>query len=66
VAESVAVTISGVNAPVDYAGAIGLVGLDQINIRIPASLPAGPHTVILSANNGGTLVPANAVTITLQ
>src|SRR5262249_33754066 len=36
--EKVGVKIGGVDAPINYAGAQGLVGLDQINVAIPRSL----------------------------
>ncbi|MFN0119365.1 MAG: pre-peptidase C-terminal domain-containing protein [Blastocatellia bacterium] len=70
VAESVSVTINGVQAPVAYAAAApGFVGLDQINVQIPTSgLPAGANLpVIVRVNNGsGSMSQANTVTVSLQ
>ena len=46
----VSATIGGVNAEVLYAGAQGdFAGLDQLNIRIPRSLPGGEFDVIVTA-----------------
>ena len=46
----VSATIGGVAAEVGYAGAQGdFAGLDQLNIRIPRSLPGGEFDVIVTA-----------------
>lgn len=69
VAESVQVTVGGINASVLYAAAApGFVGLDQINVQIPDGVVAGANVpVVMKVNNGqGTMVQANAVTIALQ
>jgi uncharacterized protein (TIGR03437 family) len=69
VAESVQVTIGGINAQVIYAGiAPGFVGLDQINVRIPDSAPSNPNTlVVVKAKDVlDNLKEANPVTISLQ
>lgn len=69
VAESVQVTIGGVNCQVDYAGPQGaFFGLDQINVLIPASAVASPNTSIVikvrDANNN--VSTSNSMTISLQ
>ncbi|MBS1812803.1 MAG: M36 family metallopeptidase [Acidobacteria bacterium] len=65
VAESIRVTIDGIEAPVLFAGAQGqYVGLDQINVAFPASLQAGTRRVELILTLNG--VEANRVTILLQ
>ena len=69
VAESVQVTIGGINAPVLYAAAApGFVGLDQVNVQIPAGVVAGPSVpVVMKVNNGqGVMAQANAVTLNIQ
>ncbi|MGH9840920.1 MAG: hypothetical protein ACREEM_19265 [Blastocatellia bacterium] len=49
--DKVTVKIGGVDAPVSYAGAQGLAGLDQINVAIPRSLAGrGEVDVILSVD----------------
>ena len=47
-ANTVAVTIGGANAPVSYAGMVGP-GLYQINVQVP-SLVAGAYPVIAIVN----------------
>jgi uncharacterized protein (TIGR03437 family) len=61
---AVTATIGGTNAEVSYAGAQGtFVGLDQPNIRIPASLAGrGDVNVILTVNGKST----NTVTINVK
>ena len=60
----VTVTINGVNAPVTYAGPQGgVVGLDQVNARIPSSLAGkGNVSVILTAMG----VQSNPVQLTIK
>jgi uncharacterized protein (TIGR03437 family) len=60
---NVMVTVNGVNAPVLYAGPAGSVGLDQVNIQLPASL-AGKGNVNVQLTAAG--VAANPVQITIQ
>ncbi len=69
VAESVEVTIGGKVAQVSYAGAQGgYIGLDQLNVLIPADAVASPTTPVIikvrDANNN--MVTANQMTIALQ
>lgn len=60
---SVTATANGVNAPVQYAGASGYTGEDQINIQIPNSLfGAGTVNIALTAD-GQT---SNTVTLDLE
>jgi uncharacterized protein (TIGR03437 family) len=62
--ESVTATIGGVNAPVSYASAQGqLIGLDQLNIRIPRAL-IGRGEVDVAVNVSG--VQTNAVRIAVR
>ena len=60
----VAVTIGGTNADVTFAGAQGtLVGLDQINVRLPRSLIGrGVLNVIVTVGN----LPTNTVQIQIK
>jgi uncharacterized protein (TIGR03437 family) len=68
-AESVQVSIGGVNAQVAFAGsAPGFVGLEQMNVRIPDNAPAGA-TVTVEVKVRDFLnvqKQANSVTISLQ
>ena len=69
VAESVQVTIGGINAPVLYAAAApGYVGLDQINVQIPDGVVAGSGVaVVMKVNNGqGSMAQANPVSVAIQ
>ncbi|MBP6821082.1 MAG: hypothetical protein KA368_06040 [Acidobacteria bacterium] len=69
VAESVEVTIGGVNAPVIYAGvAPGYVGLEQINIRIPDNAASNPNSAVTVKVRDvlNNLKQANTVTISIQ
>lgn len=69
VAESVEVTIGGVNAEVIYAGAApGFVGLEQINLRIPDNVLSSPNTTVTVKARDvlNNLKQANAVTISIQ
>lgn len=60
---AVSVTVNGQSVPVQYAGASGYTGEDQVNIQIPASLfHSGTVNVILTADGQ----PANTVTLNLQ
>ncbi len=63
-ASQVTVSVGGVNAPVSYAGAQGgFVGLDQINVLLPASL-AGRGDVPLSVTAAGR--QSNTARITIK
>ncbi len=65
VAESVKVTIDGQDAKVLYCGAQGFyVGLDQLNIEIPATIKAGARRVEVIVTLNG--IEANRVTISLK
>jgi uncharacterized protein (TIGR03437 family) len=69
VSESVEVTIGGVVAQVAYAGVQGAyIGLDQLNILIPANAVASPTTpvIIKVRNANNNMVTANQMTIALQ
>ena len=69
VAESVQVSVGGVNAQVVFAGAAqGFVGLEQINVRIPDSALSNPNTaVVVKARDVlNNQKQANIVTISLQ
>ena len=61
---NVTVTVNGVNAQVYYAGSGGgFVGLDQVNVLLPASL-AGKGNVDVQLTAAG--IAANSVQITIQ
>ena len=60
---NVAVTVNGVNALVLYAGPGGSVGLDQVNIQLPASL-TGKGNVNVQLTAAG--VSANPAQVTIQ
>jgi uncharacterized protein (TIGR03437 family) len=60
---NVAVTVNGVNTPVSYAGNSGYVGIDQVNVLLPASL-AGSGTVALQLTASG--MAANTVQVAIQ
>jgi uncharacterized protein (TIGR03437 family) len=63
VSASVQVKVDGNPAVVQYAGrAPGFVGLNQLNIVLPAGIAPGTHTVVV-ARNGAT---SNAVTIAIR
>ncbi len=60
----VKVTIGGVNAEVFYAGSQGgFVGLDQLNVRLPASLAGRGEVEIVLTSEGK---PANRVTVLIK
>ncbi len=60
----VTVSVGGVNVPVKYAGTQGgFVGLDQVNVLLPASL-AGTGNVIIQVTANG--IAANPVNITIE
>jgi len=61
--ENVTCTIGGVAAPVAFAGAQGIIGLDQINIEIPASLRGRGEVPLLLTVDGET---SNPVTLNVQ
>jgi endo-1,4-beta-xylanase len=52
IGNAVSVTIGGVNCPVQYAGqAPGLIaGAGQINIQVPAGIPAGEQELVVTAS----------------
>jgi uncharacterized protein (TIGR03437 family) len=56
-ANTVTVTVGGVAALVDFAGLVAP-GLDQINVVVPAGLPAGDQLVVASV--GEVQTQANA------
>jgi uncharacterized protein (TIGR03437 family) len=65
VAESMRVTIDGIEARVLYAGAQGqFIGLDQINVELPATLQGGGRRVEMVITLDG--IAANRVTILLK
>ncbi len=65
VAESMRITIDGIETKVLYAGAQGqYVGLDQINIELPATLQGGGRRVEVVITLNG--VEANRITIPLK
>ncbi len=67
-AESVRVTINGINAPVIFAGAApGFAGLDQLNVELPASAKGANITVTVKVSNGeGKVMSANPVAISVN
>lgn len=63
VSAAVTATIGGRAATVTYAGRVlGLVGLNQFNLTLPAGLATGTHTLVIT--RGG--VASNAVTIAIK
>ncbi len=69
VAESVTVTIGGVNAQVIYAGvAPGYVGLEQINVRIPDEAQSNPNSAVTVKVRDvlNNVKQANIVTVSIQ
>ena len=60
----VTVTIGGVEAPVQYAGAApGFVGLDQVNVLVPLTLQGrGESNLVVTADG----VISNMVTINVR
>ncbi len=61
--DNVTCTIGGVSAPVAFVGAQGVVGLDQINIEVPASLRGRGEVQLVLTVDGEA---ANSVTLNLQ
>lgn len=61
--EKVGVKIGGIDAPINYAGAQGLTGLDQINIAIPRSLTGRGEVDLTLTADGQT---ANVVRINIK
>ena len=60
---NVTCTIGGASVPVEYAGPTpGLVGLDQVNLRLTKGLPSGYEPLILSVDGR----PANTVYIAIK
>ena len=60
---AVTATVGGISAEVTYAGLQGLAGVDQINLRLPASL-AGKRDVEVKINVDG--LSANPVTVSFK
>jgi uncharacterized protein (TIGR03437 family) len=58
---SVSATIGPENATVQFAGAAPLMVGDQVNLKIPADLPAGDYPVVISVNG----VPSNSAVISV-
>jgi uncharacterized protein (TIGR03437 family) len=60
------VTIGGVNAPVQFAGAVpgAVAGLTQINVRVPAGL--GPALALPVAVKIGDSASTNSVTVAVK
>lgn len=56
-------TIGGVEAPVSFAGAHSIVGLDQINVQVPNSLKGRGEVPVQITVDG---LEANPVTLTFQ
>ena len=64
IAESLRVTIDGIEATVVYAGPQGqYVGLDQINVQIPATLQGGRRVEVVITVNG---IESNRTTIQMK
>jgi uncharacterized protein (TIGR03437 family) len=67
---TVTATIGGVNAPVTFSGLTPtLVALDQVNVQVPAGVPAGnavPVVLTVTNPNDGTVAVSNTVTIAVQ
>jgi uncharacterized protein (TIGR03437 family) len=61
---AVSATIGGVNAPVEYAGAVaGFTGLDQVNLRVPRGLMGrGEVNIVLTADGRAS----NTVTVSIK
>jgi uncharacterized protein (TIGR03437 family) len=57
------VTLGGVNLPVLYAGlAPGLVGVDQINVTVPFTVPDGMAVpLVITAGSVSTTIPERVV-----
>jgi len=63
----VTVTIGGVEALVDYQGLTpGLVGLNQINVRVSANAPLGDTVPVVVRQNGVPSNPNIPVTIPVR
>jgi len=61
---AVTATIGGVDAPVEYAGPVaGMVGLDQVNLRVPRSLVGRGQVDIILTMDGKT---ASTVTVSIK
>ena len=61
--DNVTCTIGGVSAPVAFVGAQGVIGLDQINIEVPASLRGRGEVPLVLTVDGEV---ANTVTLNIQ
>ena len=58
--QAVAVTVGGVNAPIQFTGIpVGLVGVLQVNYEVPSGAALGPQPVVVTV--GG--VPSNTATL---
>jgi uncharacterized protein (TIGR03437 family) len=63
--QAVSVTVGGVTAPLQFAGIpAALVGVMQINVAIPATVPLGKQAVIVGV--GGVSSAAGSIVITAQ
>jgi len=63
VSGNVQVTIDGNPVTVGYAGpAPGFIGLNQLNVTLPAGISSGNHTLVVTRNG----VPSNGVTIAIR
>jgi uncharacterized protein (TIGR03437 family) len=61
--DNVTCTIGGVSAPVAFVGAQGVIGLDQINIEVPASVRGRGEVPLVLTIDGEV---ANTVTLNIQ
>ncbi len=53
------VTIGGISAGVEFSGLTpGFVGLNQVNVRVPASFPTGPRTPLALTIGGQIAIPS--------
>jgi len=61
--ENTVCTVGGVAAPVSFAGSQGIIGLDQVNIEIPASVRGRGEVQLVLRVDGET---SNTVTLNIQ
>ncbi len=63
ISSNISVTIDGAPVTVLYAGrAPGFVGLNQLNVLLPAGITSGTHTVVVTRHG----VASNAVTVAIR